>query len=763
MTSSVGDPSQFPGPLPWEDRAASMIWIPGSPEQTLDRLSFFLTEISSDTLDLKEIAWPDNGELFSTKHIVGTFRRCGLVRRDPQKRCGLELTLEASTWLETKNPEFLVAILHANIKFVGELLHYLDDRLTHEQLREAADRDFALGWKTHDQIRRRTNWLRAAGYVELWTNFDVVLTERGRAARNHLQVTSPSDLRHNRPASIASISEPPPAIASALSSLTLEKLANRRRAISYIPGGDDTARTIASLVTFADPTVSKDDFVSYCTESFSISESSADSALQTLRSAGLIEQTGPSSFSPSPLAVEWIESGDSLDLVRILHCNFLAFGETLHAITEVDGSGKISKYLDDRFGVPQLPVTEVARRVRLLHSSGLVDQITQFVYRINPLGAALLGTLPLMEQQSAVALQSRIGAPDAWDGTELIETGRINEAESVAAELTEAAFDATRHRRLEAAVAAAFKYLGFSARHLGYSDRTDVLLTAWLAPGKSRTIIVDAKAASAGFVEEGRVNFDKLELHRGKHDADKIVVVGTDFAGRLSEFAANRSVTLLKTDDLAAWVRRHGDVPMSISALVSLLDGEDSRTLRRDWEESNQRRDVFSGVIQQLWESANNEADIRMSGGALSSRDLWISLRGEYPDAQLSDIDATLQFLASALVGGIRRAKDGAYVMVDPPALLIRKIHALISTTEPSSPTSSEIDDVDATQDSANSFEAKTQTSNGGPRSSEVAQPSDGIDAAAVRKWAKRQGIPVRDRGRLTRNLVDKYRESLES
>lgn len=84
--------------------------------------------------------------------------------------------------------------------------------------------------------------------------------------------------------------------------------------------------------------------------------------------------------------------------------------------------------------------------------------------------------------------------------------------------------------------------------------------------------------------------------------------------------------------------------------LVALVGGADFKTLRRDWEESNQRRDVFSGVIRQLWESANNEADIRMSGGALSARDLWISLRGEYPDAQLSDIDATLQFLSSELV-----------------------------------------------------------------------------------------------------------------
>lgn len=137
-----------------------------------------------------------------------------------------------------------------------------------------------------------------------------------------------------------------------------------------------------------------------------------------------------------------------------------------------------------------------------------------------------------MEELPASEL-GREGAQAGWGDTESLEAEKTDEAESIAAELVEAAFDATRHRRLEAAVAAAFKYLGFSARHLGYSDRTDVLLTAWLAPDNFRTIIVDAKAAAAGIVEETRVNFDTLELHRTKHVADKILVVGTAFSGRL--------------------------------------------------------------------------------------------------------------------------------------------------------------------------------------------------------------------------------------
>lgn len=755
--------SDLPTVLPWQDRAASMIWIPGSPEQILDRLAFFLGQIASDSLDLGDITWPDNGETFSTRNIVGTYGKCGLVSRNPQRSCGLDVTSEAATWLETRDSEHLLAILHANIKFVGELLHYLEDRLTHEQLREVADRDYALGWKTHDQIRRRTNWLRAAGYVELWTNLDVVLTERGRAARDQLQIILPGELRHNQPAQPAEVTAPPPAIASALASMTPERLASRKRAISYIPGGDEIASTISSLVSFADPSVSKSDFIDHCMEMFSISESSAESALQTLRSAGVIEQTGPSSFSPSGLAIDWIRSGDPVDLIRILHCNFLAFGETLYAVTEVDGSGKISRFLDERFGVPQLPVAEVARRVRILHSAELVDQITQFVYRINPLGAALLESLPLMERQDASGVGSGVGSQESWSITEVDGTERVDEAESVAAELIEAAFDATRHRRLEAAVTAAFKYLGLDARHLGFSDRTDVLLTAWLAPGHLRTIIVDAKSASTGLVEEGRVNFDTLELHRAKHAADKIVLVGTDFAGRLPEFASKRSVTLLRTADLASWVRRHGDVPISIAKVVALLDGEKPQTIRRHWEELNQRRDVFAGVIQQLWESANNEADIRMSGGALSSRDLWISLRGEYPDAQLSDIDATLRFLASDLVGGIRTAKDGAYVMIDPPALLVRKVRALISTIEPSSPVSLEVGVDDAAHTSSGFVEQEKSSSDGVAQSRRTVDSSHGVDPAAVRRWAKREGIPVRERGRLTRSLIDKYRAANES
>jgi hypothetical protein len=64
MDNSVVALSDLPFPLPWEDRAASMIWIPGSPEQILDRLAFFLGEIAADSLNLEEIAWPDNNEPF---------------------------------------------------------------------------------------------------------------------------------------------------------------------------------------------------------------------------------------------------------------------------------------------------------------------------------------------------------------------------------------------------------------------------------------------------------------------------------------------------------------------------------------------------------------------------------------------------------------------------------------------------------------------------------------------------------------------------
>lgn len=101
--------------------------------------------------------------------------------------------------------------------------------------------------------------------------------------------------------------------------------------------------------------------------------------------------------------------------------------------------------------------------------------------------------------------------------------------------------------------------------------------------------------------------------------------------------------------------------------------------------------------------------------------------------------------------------------MIDPPALLVRKIRALVATVEPSSPASltetvgegwNAEENVDLKKSDANDTQRPFQPRNAG-------DSYNGIYHAAVRRWAKREGIPVRDRGRLTRSLIDKYREAL--
>lgn len=750
MSSSSDGVVELPEPLPWLDRAGAMIWLPGTPEQILDRLEHFLRSIDAESLTDDEIRWPDTGETLPLRTIIGHYGKCGLLTRTPSRLHGYALSQEARHWLETRDDDYLIGILHANVRFVGELLNTFEDRTTHEQLRDAAEDHFGIGWKTYDQLRRRTLWLRAAGCLELWSNLELVITDHGRELRNRLTCADPSELPHNReedPLGIE-ITPPPDAIREELDKLTQAKLRDRKRAISYIPGGE-VISTITDLVTSVDPTSTREAFYEYCENAYGISHSSADSALNTLRSGGVIEQTGQNSFSPSDLARAWLESGYSIDLVRIFHSRFIGLGEALAAVATGENSGQVGRYLSEHFSISQLPAAEVTRRIRVLHSAGLLDRITQFDYRINASGKAFLTQIPILNDTGGEAGEDSSTPDDSVShGPE--SRPAQSEAGALAVELVEASTDAANYKRLERASAAAFDFLGFRAQHLGLAGRTDVLLTAWLAPGETKTLIVDAKASSAGLVEERAVQFDALEDHRKKYSAEGVAVVGSEFAPRLQQWARSRGVALIRAADLAQWVKRHAEVPLSLARFVEIFESDDRKAMRVEWESARQRQELFAGVIQKLWECANDDTHIRVSGGALNARDLWLLLRSEHPDAQLTDIDAALRFLSSELVGAVRRGKQEGFYLVEPPAVVVRKLRSLTQGVEPSTPdlqldasTLPEKEEGDAA--AADEADADLQTK---------------LDPGEVRRWAVAQGISSSTRGRLPGRLLQQYREA---
>ena len=178
--------------------------------------------------------------------------------------------------------------------------------------------------------------------------------------------------------------------------------------------------------------------------------------------------------------------------------------------------------------------------------------------------------------------------------------------------------------------------MGLRATRLGGSGKTDVLVHIPGSPKISFSIAVDAKSTAAGSVPDSQIDFDTLEEHRKKHNADYSMVIGCAFQNEcLIKRAREHGVFLLCVDDFETLIKRHLEVPIKLSLYRKIFE---------------------KGGIA---ESEDPETE-----GFLYERDIYRSLRdGKELDnpPTTEDISNMLQFLASPLVGCVEKTKEGYY------------------------------------------------------------------------------------------------------
>ncbi|WP_148283134.1 MULTISPECIES: hypothetical protein [Kitasatospora] len=239
----------------------------------------------------------------------------------------LGLTEAARHFLATGDELYLIGVLHANVRFIGEALAGVGEGKTHVELNKVAVEQYGLGWESLDQVRRRVYWLRAAGLVEFWSNGRIVLTERGRQFLPFLESAKPEDLPHRRKGSATDLELPAPTALLAVGLEGLDQVALRERKIptGYVAGGW-RVEGISRLVNAAVPEIDRDGFTAFCVEEFGVSESSAEQTLQTLRALGFLTQVGADAFAASDLGASCLASGEALDLIRLLHMKVALVG-----------------------------------------------------------------------------------------------------------------------------------------------------------------------------------------------------------------------------------------------------------------------------------------------------------------------------------------------------------------------------------------------------------------------------------------------------
>ncbi|MGB4136904.1 MAG: hypothetical protein WA971_10085 [Microbacterium sp.] len=573
-------------------------------------------------------------------------------------------------WLSAPSAEDLARQLHARARFVGELLQALAEGPKEiAALLDVANDEYGLDWKSYDQVRRRLTWLITLGYAERHFGNRYVITDLGRDILSTLSLHQPG--AESEPPGHAELPAAGHTIAALLATLAADPSIERgrHRGLGYLPANSDSPleSSVSSLTTMCLDEVDADDFISKAQQQFSISQSSARSALGSLRGAGLIEPTGRATFTATATAREWLDRGSIIDLVRIVHATTFPTGEVIGLIDEAKKAPALAALFQERYGPKSTSPLALGRTLQLLLAAGLIREIGYARYASTPLGRAFATDVPLRPERvnsNGEVVEARPETEDQPSAAEL------------ASEIIEAGLRSDQPRRLELAVAAAFNFLGASAQTIGGPGNTDVLVEIGTQSSDKIVAIVDAKTAGQGTVNEGAVKLDAIQDHKKKHRATLAAIVAPGFGDRLSKWASDRGIGLITTALLADVVQRHGYSPLGRSELQMLLSGGDQhQDLANAMDGRARRADLVGRVMAVLLREAQEDdpnvaADLDLNG-------IYRAIRDQFQiKSDKDDLKAAVEFLASPLIAGVSK-RGAAFAAIEPIVTVRKRIESL--------------------------------------------------------------------------------------
>lgn len=645
-------PKEYPQCRPWDEKVFSMPNIPRGSEGLLYVLHDILEKVRDHVSPKDVLNYEGSDSKITLNEACVRLRPMRLVLKTAN---GWELTEESTIWLESGDDLYLAALLCANIRFLAEMLYYLDTPRKSNELREIAMREYGLGWKTISDVNSRLVWLRQLGLVD-FQEFSLLysITETGREFLKNVCVVEASQISGQEDDTLGETALAIENWAKDYCTISQNELCLRRQSIGYIPGNaSDFNNTIVEYLNLIQSGSDYDTIKTYAMKNYGVVVSSIRSFMTTLVNMDLIKRQTDTLFTLTDIAELWLETGTTIEFVCCMQRNFLFFFELLSELNgqalsfkELAAIGRVS------YGLDKANIEEIRKRIAIFKSAKLVRNISLDKFVITKRGQLLLEQFDIQERK----------LKDTGSGDQ--KEVPLSKNDSLFTELRLSSKDSMNPDRFEWAIKSAFEVLGFRATRLGGSGKTDVLVHTPGSPKISFSIAVDAKSTAAGSVPDSQVDFDTLEEHRKKHNADYSMVIGCAFQNeRLIKRAREHGVVLLGVDDFETLIKRHLEVPIKLSlyrkifekagiADISLIDADRQEIVRY----GKLMRAVMSCLIA---ESEDPETE-----GFLYERDIYRSLRdGKELDnpPTTEDISNMLQFLASPLVGCVEKTKDGYY------------------------------------------------------------------------------------------------------
>ncbi len=384
--------TEYPKSLSWEMKSFSMPNIPRGTLGMKENLKTILEMVRNNISPSQRLIIEGS----ECKIDLGT----ACVRLRPMKlllktQTGWVLSDEAQRWLDTDDDLYLAAFLCARIKFLAEVLYYLDEPKTAAELQNIAINEYALTWKTTSDINARLVWLRQLGLVEFqYFSLLYSLTDLGREFVSNIEIVESikQDFSFDE-----TLNEGEVEVSEWALTFCSNLSGERKSSIGYIVGDmKQFQTTIAEFIQLINGGKSFDQVMEYVKENYAIASSSLRSFFSTLTNMGILERKTATIYDVTDTARLWSEKRQIVDLICIMHRQFDFMFEMLGILEERSMSNKeLAAIAKVSYGFERENIDEIRRRVAIFQAAKLIRNNSIDEYTITSRGKKLLGLIKL--------------------------------------------------------------------------------------------------------------------------------------------------------------------------------------------------------------------------------------------------------------------------------------------------------------------------------------------------------------------------------
>lgn len=632
---------------------------------------------SGESCDLNTV--PDTGDLVNAqpwRTYTPFLKGIGLVHNHAGK---IVLSERGQIFADEPTKTKLSNLIQDRFRLFGEMLDVINEEpLTVEEADRKICKKYGLNWNNLSHTRKRMDWLEILGLIQAIGNRKWEVTESGKEALKGWCIVRPEVLEfEDSDMDEIEITEPPVEIGVLLQKLIeFPELHKKRCTYNIWVPSPNRIENLRIIIQFAMNRVSRNELFEFIENEFEVKLSSVESMLPFLKASGLLEEVGRNIYIATAAARAWIETGNDLDFIRILHVHMRFVGEILLYAKKDIVRNNI--YLVGKHYC--MNNEKVRWIVGFLLEAGLLEEPQYLHLKTTKIGQSFCETLPLEKEIEYNIVEETV------EKKEKIPDEALNKLEVISERLHISATNPVLEGKtpglaFEEAISDIFSYMGFKAEHIGGSGNTDVVLK-WKQNDDTIVAVVDGKSKSNGQVSHGDVSDIALDTHKEKNKADYVAIIGPGFSGdTIRNFAIKKEYALITDKQLIEIANASEELGLSLEEMALMFKSPDGFSQLEELISLKRRElDIISEIVRQFC----NEQELLES---LSPRDLFLLLRNSSISPSLEELLSGFNILSSSQIHVLQKVNKNnipenvQYIMSDEKKV-INRVRALAKAIE---------------------------------------------------------------------------------